>query len=83
MKTKNMATQSLVRLDYDTARTVLKQVDTVLATVIDQVGGCSLIQEQRTGDVLPSLANGAEMETLSHDRSLVFVAESRSTAQSA
>jgi DNA-3-methyladenine glycosylase II len=47
-----MTIKSLVHIDYDTATTVLKQADSVLATVIDRVGSCSLIQEQRTGDLL-------------------------------
>lgn len=65
MKTKNIATQCLVHLDYDTATTALKQADSVLATVIDKIGDCSLIQEQRTGDVLVSLCESIIYQQIS------------------
>jgi DNA-3-methyladenine glycosylase II len=65
MKTKIMAIQSLVHLDYDTATTVLKQADLILATIIDQVGDCSLVQEQRTGDVLLSLCESIIYQQIS------------------
>lgn len=65
MNTKNMAIQSLVRLDYDTATNALKQADAVLATVIDRVGDCSLIQEQRTGNLLLSLCESIIYQQIS------------------
>lgn len=37
-----MATQDFVHPDYKTATDALKQPDAVLATVIDQVGDCTL-----------------------------------------
>jgi DNA-3-methyladenine glycosylase II len=65
MKTQNMATQSVVHLNYAAATTALKQADSVLATVIDQVGSCSLGQEQQTGDVLPSLCESIIYQQIS------------------
>lgn len=50
-----MATQGFVHLDYKTATDALKQADAVLATVIDKIGDCTLIQEQQTEDVFLSL----------------------------
>ncbi|MBD1995948.1 hypothetical protein H6G00_04870 [Leptolyngbya sp. FACHB-541] len=50
-----MATQGFAYLDYTTATDALKQADAVLATVIDQIGDCTLIQEQQAGDVISEL----------------------------
>ncbi|MBD2102529.1 DNA-3-methyladenine glycosylase [Leptolyngbya sp. FACHB-261] len=60
-----MATQGFVHLDYKTATDALKQADAVLATVIDQIGDCTLIQEQQTGDVFLSLCESIIYQQIS------------------
>lgn len=65
MKTKAMETQGFVHLDYKTATDALKQADAVLATVIDQIGDCTLIQEQQTGDVFLSLCESIIYQQIS------------------
>ncbi len=60
-----MATQDFVHFDYKTATDALKQADAVLATVIDQVGDCTLIQEQQTGDIFLSLCESIIYQQIS------------------
>lgn len=60
-----MATQGFVHLDYKTATDALKQADAVLATVIDQIGDCTLRQEQKTGDVFLSLCESIIYQQIS------------------
>lgn len=60
-----MTDQDFVHSDYKTAIDVLKQADATLATVIDQVGDCTLIQEQQTGDIFLSLCESIIYQQIS------------------
>jgi DNA-3-methyladenine glycosylase II len=52
-------------IDYTMARASLQLVDTRLATVIDQVGDCTLQQGQQTGDLLTALSEAILYQQLS------------------
>ncbi|MBW4504838.1 MAG: DNA-3-methyladenine glycosylase [Scytonema hyalinum WJT4-NPBG1] len=52
-------------MDYEIATAALKQSDSVLATVIDQVGSCTLVQRQQTGDLLSSLCEAIIYQQIS------------------
>jgi DNA-3-methyladenine glycosylase II len=52
-------------MSYTIALTTLKQADPILATVIDRVGDCTLLQQQQTGDLLHSLAEAIIYQQLS------------------
>lgn len=89
MKTENTTTQDLADFDYDTATTILKQADSVLATIIDTVGECKLSQEQRKGDVFSNLCESIIYQQLSgkaagtiHQRFLALYPNQFPTAQS-
>ncbi|PIG92964.1 DNA-3-methyladenine glycosylase [Gloeocapsopsis sp. IPPAS B-1203] len=57
--------QKLVYLNYQIATTALKQSDAILASIIEQVGDCTLAQEQQTGDLLSSLCEAIIYQQLS------------------
>jgi DNA-3-methyladenine glycosylase II len=61
----NDALQKLTDLDYGAATDALKQSDSVLAVVIEQIGTCKLIQEQQTGDLLSSLCEAIIYQQIS------------------
>jgi DNA-3-methyladenine glycosylase II len=52
-------------MDYLVAIATLKQADPVLGRVIDQVGECTLLEQQQTGDVLSSLTRAIIYQQLS------------------
>jgi DNA-3-methyladenine glycosylase II len=52
-------------MDYSTAISILKQSDSKLAAVIEQVGFCTLKQEQQTGDLLFALSESILYQQLS------------------
>lgn len=52
-------------MSYTIALTTLKQADPILATLIDRVGDCTLLQQQQTGDLLHSLAESIIYQQLS------------------
>ncbi|WAL58243.1 DNA-3-methyladenine glycosylase family protein [Thermocoleostomius sinensis] len=52
-------------MSYSIALTTLKQADPILATLIDRVGDCTLLQQQQTGDLLYSLAESIIYQQLS------------------
>lgn len=52
-------------MNYLNALAALKQSDPTLASVIDQVGPCTLAQEQQTGDLLSALAEAILYQQLS------------------
>ncbi len=52
-------------MDYGIALANLKKSDSILADVIDQVGLCSLDQQQQTGDLLSSLCRSIIYQQLS------------------
>ncbi|MBD2259487.1 DNA-3-methyladenine glycosylase [Pseudanabaena sp. FACHB-2040] len=65
MKTNRIAEQGFTHPDYKTAIEVLRQADAVLAAIVDQVGDCTLIQEQQTGDVFLSLCESIIYQQIS------------------
>lgn len=52
-------------VNYEGAIAALKQADSTLASVIDQIGPCKLNQRQQTGDLLYSLAESIIFQQLS------------------
>lgn len=54
-----------IEMSYSIALTTLKQADPILATLIDRVGDCTLLQQQQTGDLLYSLAESIIYQQLS------------------
>jgi DNA-3-methyladenine glycosylase II len=52
-------------MSYTIALTTLKQADPILATLIDRVGDCTLVQQQQTGDLLHSLTESIIYQQLS------------------
>jgi DNA-3-methyladenine glycosylase II len=51
--------------DYATAIATLKQADPMMASLIDQVGECTLHHQQQTGDVLSALTRAIVYQQLS------------------
>jgi len=75
-------------MSYEIALAALKQSDSVLANVIDQVGPCTLEQEQQTGDLLSALCESILYQQLSgkaaatiHRRFLALYPDKPPTAQ--
>ncbi|MBW4507298.1 MAG: DNA-3-methyladenine glycosylase [Scytonematopsis contorta HA4267-MV1] len=52
-------------MDYEIALVNLKKSDSILADLIDQVGLCTLYQQQQTGDLLSSLCRSIIYQQLS------------------
>lgn len=63
--TVNDTLRQLTHLDYEAATAALKQSDAVLAAVIEQIGTCTLSQEQQTGDLLSSLCEAIIYQQIS------------------
>lgn len=61
----NDALRKLTDLNYGAATAALKQSDSVLAVVIEQVGTCKLIEEQQSGDLLSSLCKAIIYQQIS------------------
>jgi len=75
-------------MSYEIALAALKQSDAILANVIDQVGPCTLEQEQQTGDLLSGLCKSILYQQLSgkaaatiHRRFLALYPDKPPTAQ--
>ncbi len=75
-------------MSYESALAALKQSDAILANVIDQVGACTLEQEQQTGDLLSGLCESILYQQLSgkaaatiHRRFLALYPDKPPTAQ--
>jgi DNA-3-methyladenine glycosylase II len=75
-------------MSYEIALAALKQSDAILANVIDQVGACTLEQEQQTGDLLSGLCESILYQQLSgkaaatiHRRFLALYPDKPPTAQ--